>query len=245
MFKLIIILAVTVCLCIAVTLLQPKWYRQAQSVLLILMTTPYERYIEGAPRILVAGDSTAYGTGVRRKEESIAGLIGSDFPSYTIENKSTNGLTTKGLLEKLEKLNNDDQYALILLQIGGNDILQKTDIQALEGDLKKVIELALQHTEHVVVMSSGNVGGAVAFLPLTSTRSKEYEAQTRLVRELFIQTTSAMKVKYIDLFKEHKDDVFITDPKTNMAFDGLHPSGKGYGVWYASLQPVVKQILLK
>ena len=43
---------------------------------LILIITPYRRAIKGARRILVVGDSTAYGTGAKRSEETIAGRIG-------------------------------------------------------------------------------------------------------------------------------------------------------------------------
>lgn len=217
--------------------------RYAKSALLIMSAQKYSRELAHAPRILVAGDSTAYGTGASQSIDSIAGRLGEDFLSYEIENIAKNGLTLAGLHEKLKTLPPSDPYELMLIQIGGNDILQKTDPKLIEAALAEIIVLAKLRSKHVVVMSSGNVGGAPAFAPYGSPLSLAYEAQTRTVRDIFIRVAQAEGALYIDLFREPEDDVFIKEPKRYMAFDGLHPSSEGYAVWYNELYPSLASLL--
>jgi len=51
------------------------------------------------------------------------------------------------------------------------------------------------------------------------------------------------KLDFVNLFDEPKDDVFVQDPDTYVAADGLHPSSAGYGIWFAKLLPVLSQNL--
>lgn len=214
-----------------------------QSVYLVVITQKYEKIMEGSPVILITGDSTAYGTGASTKEESIAGRIGVSYPNYSLRNIGVNGDTVSDVVEQLRTLGDDEVFELILLQMGGNDILKFTEQNELEGSIIEAIKIAQEHTDRVVVISSGNVGGASAFAPYGSPSSIRYEQQTRLVRELFMSTTAKHGVLYADVFKEPEDDEFIKEPKKYLALDGLHPTGKGYGQWYQKLAPVLGELL--
>ena len=61
----------------------------AKTIWLIATVTPYEQVGNGTTtqKILVLGDSTGYGTGAESGNKSIAGLLGADFPAYSIEPK--------------------------------------------------------------------------------------------------------------------------------------------------------------
>lgn len=213
-------------------------FRLAKTIYLISKVSPYEQVIAGAPVILVLGDSTGYGTGAKSKNESIAGLIGRDYPAYTIKNNSKNGRTIEELVEVAENI--EGNYELILLQIGGNDILQKREIETVEQELRTIVQELSKHTEHVVMVSSGNVGGAAAFQGETA---KEYEQITRSFRSMFLQVAAETPLVYVDLFLEPEVDVIAKNPKRYLAIDGLHPSSEGYSVWYQSLSPVLQKLL--
>src|SRR5688572_21396111 len=73
-------------------------------------------------RILIAGDSTAVGTGVADLNQSIAGRLARDFPRATITNLGENGLRTGEVADRLA-VRGSERADLILLQTGGNDIL--------------------------------------------------------------------------------------------------------------------------
>lgn len=210
-------------------------FRRASAV--VDESSVYERIIPDAQqRILVAGDSTAAGTGAKDSADSIAGRLGRDFPNSNVRNIGANGLKIAGLREKLAALSQDERYDLILLQIGGNDILRFTPRGAFRRELVEALEEAKKRSERVVLMSTGDVGLAPAFSPFFPWF---YSMRTRAVRELLIQTAQEQNVIYIDLFEEKENDPFLKDPKKFYAPDGLHPSGEGYGLWYQKLRAVL------
>lgn len=210
-----------------------------KTLYLILRVSPvYERRVPNAPKILILGDSTGYGTGATRKADTIAGRIGTDFPKYTIENNSKNGRTIGELLDVVRTI--EGEYELILLQIGGNDILQKRDQSVVERELREIVALLTPRTKHLIMMTSGNVGGAVRF---KGERAREYEVLTRTLRTRVEQIAHDTALTYVDLFLEPPVDIFILEPEKYFSIDGLHPSSAGYASWYAHLQPVLIQRL--
>jgi len=217
--------------------------RLLKTMYLIARITPYEQTVPQGPVILVLGDSTGYGTGADDNSKTIAGRIGSDFPNYTVINISKNGRTIEELRRAMEEKIDVPKAKLILLQIGGNDILQKHDVATVKAHLVVVFGVTKQKGDQVVMISSGNVGTAVPYAK--TPQGDEYEAISRTFREMFITTAKEAGVEYIDLFHEPEDDVFYLEPEIYLAIDGLHPSNAGYGVWYESLRPVLKTSLGK
>ena len=205
---------------------------------LIALTSPYERALPNAPQLLVLGDSTGYGTGVMDNNDSIAGRVAEEYPDYEIVNQSQNGRTIAELESVAREV--EGEYALILLQIGGNDILQGRDAEVVEEELRRIIISLTDNTDDLVMMSTGNVGGASAF---TGERAQELEERSRVFRDMFEAVASDTPLTYVDLFVEPENDPFVAEPSVYLSWDGLHPSAAGYGEWYDSLQPVLAERL--
>lgn len=203
-------------------------------------TTPYTQPGEGAGLIVVAGDSTGYGTGADTPAHSIAGRLGALFPSYEVRNVSVNRLTTNGLSELLPATLPQDRIDLLLIQIGGNDVLFFSSVAQTREHLDSVLTVARERARNVVVMSNGNIGAAPAFGPILSS---VYAARTRTFRALFQERTNAFGVTYIDLYKSPDVDPFAKDPKRYHAPDGLHPGSEGYALWFEKLTPALTQIV--
>lgn len=218
-------------------------WRTMKTIWLIAHVTPYEQVGTGEnpPEILVLGDSTGYGTGASKGRSSVAGLIGSNYPNYAISNNSKNGRTIGEALVEIKTLPAEKKYKLLLLQIGGNDILKKRELDIVRGELAELYSEALQRADTVVMISSGNVGTAAAF---TDTKKADiYDRSSRQFKAMFIEVASDAGVTYIDLFEERDDDAFLREPKKYLALDGLHPSDAGYAYWYEKLSPVIKTVL--
>lgn len=190
-------------------------------------------------RILVIGDSTAVGVGADNPIRSVAGRLGADYPNAEIVNRGVSGLRIHGLREKLQSMQGE-KFDLILINIGGNDIVNFTSRKSIEHDLPEVLDLANEMAPRVVVVTSGNVGTAPA-LPLGIRWV--WGIRTRQVREIFLRFTKEKQVKYVDLYQSRKDDVFSTDPKKYYAIDSFHPSSEGYAVWYKNIGPTIHAVL--
>ncbi|MDQ5952299.1 MAG: hypothetical protein QG626_426 [Patescibacteria group bacterium] len=192
--------------------------------------------------ILVIGDSSAVGVGALPPDESIAGRLAKDFPTADVENLAVSGSKVQDALMQLSNLPPNARYDLILIQIGGNDIVRRTPLSDLQRDIPKLLSRAQQHSSNVVQLTSGNVGTS-KLLPF-GTRWY-FTLRTKQVRKIFMAANIAANTHYVDLLRKHSEDPYAKDPQTYYSPDFFHPSAAGYGDWYAFVQPVVTQILSK
>lgn len=198
-------------------------------------TVAYEQYPQNpSMKILVTGDSTAFGTGVSDMKESTAGRLGNDFPEATIQNISENGLKIEGLVEKIKSLPDSSSYDVILIQIGANDVTGVTSLKKVKEDLSQLMKLVTSKSERIIILTSGNIGLSPVFrAPLSQAITK----RTLLVREIFLNEVKLHEsVQYVDLFKVAEEDIFLTDVDKYYASDYFHPSGDGYGIWYKDIK---------
>ncbi len=208
----------------------------SQSVDMIAHTVPYEQHPPSPNiKILVAGDSTAAGVGAP-SAQSIAGRLGADLPAADIVNIGVSGIRLAALKENLA-MHKDGNYDVLVLQIGANDVTGRTPYEDIRVELSDVLTLANTIASSTVVLTSGNIGLSPVFhFPVSSYLSE----RTREVRNIFMtEIAKHDNITYVDLFKERKDDVFLTDIKRYYATDLFHPSGEGYGVWYQEVGPRV------
>lgn len=203
---------------------------------------PFERSNASADRrLLVIGDSTAVGTGASSSKWSLAGRLASDFPSIAIENRAKDGAVTAEV-EKQLQASEDQHYDAVLIQTGGNDVLRLTSINVFEKQARSLLQLATQHSDHVFVMSVGDIGTSPSvpwpLSPLFSSRSKTIAARFKAV----VHQHSAVFVDFTAAAKS-----FESDPTKYYATDGLHPSDEGYRAWYSELldQTNIEQSLKK
>lgn len=183
-------------------------------------------------RFLFLGDSTAVGTGAGDPSQSTAGYFGQDFPTAEIVNISRNGQKVYELLASFDRYNFKD-FDLLVIQIGGNDILKFTPFTNIERDLGGLITKAKSASRHVVILHSGNVGAAPIFhWPFDIIMTE----RSRRVREIYMRQAKANGVSYVDLFQERDSDLFLKDVPKYYSADLLHPSGDGYRWWYERIR---------
>ena len=222
-------------------LLATGWWRYVLTGYLIARVTPYEQAGAGGGSILVIGDSTGYGTGARRSSESIAGRIGSDYPSYSITNNSVNGRKIAGTMEVVQGLTDTDRYNLVVLQIGANDLIAGREADVVVADLQQLIEAVIPQADKIMVISAGNIGATPLF---TGDQAQRLEASSRQFdQQMGILDKTYDDMMFVSLFDEPADDVFVQSPKVYTSVDGLHPSSAGYAIWYSKAQPSLTSVL--
>ncbi len=204
---------------------------------LIEQSHPFEQNTTtGSPRILVAGDSTAVGTGTT-PEGSTAGHFGIDFPDAAIANMSENGRRTAELATIFSTLE-QNSFDLIVLQIGANDIIHGTNIDELRASLTQLFQDAKKIGTHVVALHSGNIGLAPIFPWPISTI---LQSRTQRYREVYKAIAADNGVAYVDLYEDAANDPF-KDTKRFYAPDGLHLTADGYGFWYQEIRKVMERL---
>ena len=206
----------------------------------VMRTIPFEAHPPSAEqRFLVIGDSSAVGVGSDTPRGTIAGRLGHDFPTADITNLGVSGSKTADLIPRLQALEPSAHYDLMLIQIGGNDIVRRTPYAKLEKSLPQVLELAKQHADHVVLLTSGNVGTS-KLLPY-GTRWI-FTMRTKKVRKIFMRITAEHDVRYVDLYRRKPWDPYAQDADRFYSPDYFHPSADGYGDWYVLVKETLDSI---
>jgi lysophospholipase L1-like esterase len=205
-------------------------WRAGEARELARRSEPFEQRPAGATRrLLIAGDSTAVGTGASSPAHSLAGLIAQQQPRLLIENRARDGALFADVAEQLLR---PGRFDAVLVQAGGNDVIRLRGADDMRADIERVLEAARQRADVVVLMPAGNVGNAPFFFAPWSWW------MTRRAREMHRLAESASAradATYVKLFQEREDDPFVRQPELN-ASDGLHPSDAGYRVWWQQLQ---------
>lgn len=196
---------------------------------------PYEQAgSQTGPRILVLGDSVAFGLGASSSAASIAGLLGHQFPRAQIINQGQIGLQTEQLASNLAVPGL--RYDLIVITIGANDIIRPwINLKKSAQHLQAIYRYASEHAGQVATYTTANLSTCRLFLwPLNRYIGR---------RSLWLrQAAKAIagdlpNVSYVDLFPGHK--TFASDHHL-LAADQLHLSDEGTKFWYEAMQQATK-----
>jgi lysophospholipase L1-like esterase len=201
--------------------------------ILIHFITPYERIkADEKFRILVLGDSTAYGTGAKYSTDTTAGRLASQYPDAEVVNHSVNGLKIIGLESILKDIDENERFDIVLIQIGANDIIRLTPMEDIEIGIGKILERSKKFGGKVIVLHSGDIGEA-EFFPwylqlILSKRSHD-------VREIYRKVSQLHGSYYVDLIDSPISGKMRNDPQKYYSNDLLHLSGEGYGLWFSEI----------
>ncbi len=198
---------------------------------------PFSRETDSDQNFLVIGDSSAVGTGASKPKDSIAGRLAADYPDVNVTNLGVNGSKTHELIPRLQDLGGT-HFDFMLIQIGGNDIVRRTNLDELAQSIDSVLKEAKKHADSMVLMTSGNVDTS-KLLP-AGTRWT-FTKRTRQVREIFIAAGEENKVPYVDIFREKEEDPYASEPEKYYSSDIFHPSSAGYADWYTFVRDTLEK----
>jgi len=188
-------------------------------------------------KILLLGDSTAFGTGADRVEDTLAGRFAHDYPEVEVINYSVNGSLTRDVLSQIKKFA-DKRFNLVLISTGGNDVWHFTNLGNLEKDLHKVILNAKKISGgNVILLVYSNIAAAPGF---PSFLRKTLIRRANKMNDIFLRAADAFNIKAVNLFTDDdNNNPFARNPDDFFAGDGIHPSSAGYKVWYQRMWKVL------
>src|SRR5688572_4840255 len=180
--------------------------------------------------IVVAGDSTAFGVGAL-PAESTAGRLAAAFPHARVINVARSGARIGHVVEQLDKVD-CKSVDLVLIQACGNDVLEFRSVEKVERDLRDAVARARKLSRNVVLMPGQNFSVAPFFLRPISRIVMWHAVK---IHAMVKRVTRELDVMFVDLFRDPKEDPFVMEPNRYYCPDGLHPSGDGYALWFATL----------
>ncbi|MBI3527338.1 MAG: arylesterase [Betaproteobacteria bacterium] len=152
--------------------------------------------------ILAFGDSLTYGTGAGTEEaypKVLAKLIGRQVVGAGVP-----GETTADGLERLPAVLDEVKPRLVLLCMGGNDMLRKVDFASIESNLRAMVQLA----------KARGIGVVLIGVPTPELFGGPPEFYDRIAKELSLP-----------LEKKVLNDVLFD---RSLKSDPIHPNATGY-----------------
>jgi lysophospholipase L1-like esterase len=199
---------------------------------------PYEQHnTDAALRILLIGDSTAYGTGSTDSRHSISGRIAADFPTAHVENWSETGSKLNYVRNKLLKRPaSEPPFDLVIIMAGGMNVVHATTVEKIRQQLREVIAAARTHGRQVMLVAPHNAGHVPMFRPPLSWFN---EKRAHIVEQLFIEAGSNEQVPVVSLLYTNS----ALGEQRLYSKDKTHPNDGGYALWYEKMRPVIHQLL--
>lgn len=183
---------------------------------------PQQAAIPSGASVLILGDSLSYGTGAES---------GQDYPSllaqttgWQIINAGVPGDTTSGGLTRLPDLIASHQPQLLIVELGGNDLLRQVAPSEIELNLKSILNMAKTQGIPTVLVSIPAISPLMAAVgnlsdhPLYARIAEE--TNTPLIADVFSEVLSERSLKA----------------------DQIHPNAKGYAEVALNMQTSLKQL---
>jgi lysophospholipase L1-like esterase len=190
--------------------------------------------LHNAKRILIAGDSTAVGTGASSSADTLAGRLAHDFPNAEIINVAKNGARSSTIIKQLVPFAKD-YFDMVLISTGGNDMLYVGNLPKVVEKLGEALELAqtISRRHTLLLLYSTNVG---ALLPLPIGKLINHNRHE--VQEALRSLCEKKQVPCIELFTNeysYDNPFYAENYHKLLASDHIHPNSEGYRVWYLRL----------
>lgn len=192
---------------------------------------------------LALGDSYTIGESVGESERFPVQLVKRlQADSINIEVPqiiATTGWTTDELLAAIKEKNIKDTFNIVTLLIGVNNQYRGRDAENYRGELKQLIDIAVKYAggnkDNVFVLSIPDWG----VTPFAEGKDRnKIAAEIDLYNKVKKEECEKAGIKYYDI-----TEISRIKDQSLTASDGLHPSGKMYGLWVDKIYGDIKKVL--
>ncbi len=170
--------------------------------------------------ILTFGDSLTYGYGAGSLENSYPSKL-EDITGYSVINAGINGDTAKAAGNRIDDLINKHSPSLVLIGLGGNDMLRKND-KNLKEDLNSIINQFKSNNIKVVLLAMPKPQ-----LNLMGQRLSDYELYNEIANENDVFLIENTFSKYLSN-NSYKSDM-------------IHLNAEGYGLVAKDIAEVLEE----
>lgn len=122
----------------------------------LLSTDPQLERLPSNASVLALGDSLTYGTGVDKHNSYPAVL--QNLSGLNVINAGIPGETSAGTLSRVKQELQKHQPDLVILCIGGNDILRRHNKKEIVSNIQQLIDIIKQHDSQLVMLAVPEFG---------------------------------------------------------------------------------------
>jgi acyl-CoA thioesterase-1 len=197
-----------------------------------------------ALRYVALGDSYTIGTGVQRADrwpDRLVAALGPAEPTLAlVANLAVNGYTTDDLIRHELPALDQLRPEFISVLIGVNDVVRELSSTSYAVSVQTILDDLSGR-----VGPSGIVTVAVPDYTITRAGADYGDPRRRhdgivAVNEAIAREAADRGIAFVDIFDL---SLRVKDDPTLVANDGLHPSGRQYGLWVERIAPVVARLI--
>lgn len=183
---------------------------------------PVQAPIAKDATVLILGDSLSYGTGASPGEDYVTQVA--QHTGWKMINAGVPGDTTGGGLARLPSLLEEYQPQLVIVELGGNDLLRQAPVNQIEENLRSILALAKANGSKTVLVAIPEISALAAMFndlsdhPLYARIAEQ--TATPLVPNVFSDVLSKRELKS----------------------DQIHPNARGYHLVAEKMVESLKQL---
>ena len=178
--------------------------------------------------LLVVGDSLSAAYGVPSETawvELLRDRLGKENLDWTVVNASISGETTDGGLRRLPRLLEQNEPAVVIIELGGNDGLRGFPPNVIESNLASMIELAED-------------SGATPLLVGMQIPPNYGQRYTEMFAQIFPSLSDQYQIPLVPFFLDG-----IYDQDNLMQDDGIHPTEEAQPRLLENVWPTLEPML--
>lgn len=186
--------------------------------------------ISKKPKIIAFGDSLTAGFGLSEKESYpylLQEKLRAEGFDYEVINAGIAGDTTAGGLERIDWSLDQENVQILILELGGNDLLRGLPVEKMKQNLDTMIRKA--KAKNIKVLFCGMLA--------PPTMGAKYQREFVAV---FPDLASQHKVEFMPFIL----DGVAANPKLNQP-DGIHPNAEGSKIMTNNVYEALKPLLQK
>jgi len=213
-------------------LVRERAFVRASGAMLILLTAFFSTLAPAdevpGPLIVVIGDSISAAYGIDEAEGWVnlmqQALI-ADYPNLDILNASISGETTSGGLQRLPRLLEKYQPAVVIIELGGNDGLRGQSTKQMASNIEAMVDAAQAHGAEALILG----------MRIPSNYGPAYTKKFAAVFDDVAAATGAALVPFLL--------APIAENREYFQPDGVHPTADAQPLMLELVLPEIRKLL--
>lgn len=178
--------------------------------------------LENNSTIVAFGDSLTYGYGALSRDDTYPSQL-EKITGYTVINAGVNGDTAHAGVKRIRKVVQEHNPELVLVSLGGNDMLRKQD-KELEANLSAIVEYLISRNIQVVLIAEPQP--SIAFLVNSLNDAEVYQTVAKNYNIPLIENVFS---KYLSEYKYKSDTIHLNSEGYELVAEDVAKELKSFG----------------